>query len=217
MFAAADLAESLDEKLTDSGLPRGDLHHVLCAVAIALKHDELLHFCIASVKYHDLPTESMYEVLLQSHLFLGFPAMIEALRIAHQVCPLPQDVSDDKQSESGDHRKSGEELCSQIYREHYSSLVKFTDRLHPALTDWMIEHGYGRVLSRVPLSPQRREIAILSILMITGYERQLMSHVRGFSNLGGEPNIVWDIFDIITLFIDQEQREQRTEILRQVV
>jgi 4-carboxymuconolactone decarboxylase len=56
--------------------------------------------------------------------------------------------------------------------------------LHPDLTDWMIQDGYGKVLSRNGLSLVERELISVAMLAALGWERQLRSHVVGSVNVG---------------------------------
>ena len=56
--------------------------------------------------------------------------------------------------------------------------------LHPLLDDWMIEEGYGKVLSRPALDLPRRELCIVAACVATGQDRQLQSHLHGCRNAG---------------------------------
>jgi 4-carboxymuconolactone decarboxylase len=56
--------------------------------------------------------------------------------------------------------------------------------LHPDLAEWMVEHGYGRVLSRPGLPARERELVTVSALAALGWERQLVSHVLGAERIG---------------------------------
>jgi|GEM_PF-3593988 len=215
-FTDIALIESLDEKFSATVLSPNEYHHVLGSIGVTQQNVGLLHFCLSSLRDHGLSVEAMYEVLLQIHLFLSFPAMIEALRMAHQICPLPHEMKDAGRAGGKDFFASGEKLCRELYGEHFHSLVRFTDRLHPALTPWMMEHGYGRVLSRQSLAPHNRENAILPVLMITGYDRQLTAHARGYLNLGGKRAVVWNILDIVELFISSSRSKRIAAILRKL-
>jgi 4-carboxymuconolactone decarboxylase len=62
--------------------------------------------------------------------------------------------------------------------------------LHPDLAVWMIEQGYGRVLSRAGLDPATRELVAVTVLAATGWERQLVSHLLGASRLGADRSAV---------------------------
>jgi 4-carboxymuconolactone decarboxylase len=59
--------------------------------------------------------------------------------------------------------------------------------MHPDLAQWMIEQGYGRVLTRPGLSGAARELIAIAVLAAGGWERQLVSHLLGASRLGAPP------------------------------
>jgi 4-carboxymuconolactone decarboxylase len=62
--------------------------------------------------------------------------------------------------------------------------------LHPDFSGWILEYGYGTVLSRPGLTPAQREIVAVAVLTAGGWERQLESHLRGALNAGADPGDV---------------------------
>ena len=63
-------------------------------------------------------------------------------------------------------------------------------RLHPALDEWMIVEGYGKVLSRPGLDLPRRELCIIAACIAARQDRQLHSHLHGAVNAGAAPATV---------------------------
>ena len=61
----------------------------------------------------------------------------------------------------------------------YDRLRENIRHLHPLLDDWMIDEGYGKVLSRPGLDLPRRELCIVAACAATGQDRQLHSHLHG--------------------------------------
>jgi 4-carboxymuconolactone decarboxylase len=55
---------------------------------------------------------------------------------------------------------------------------------HPELADWILEEGYGRVLSRPVLSIRERELIVVAVLSALRLPRQLESHERGALRVG---------------------------------
>jgi 4-carboxymuconolactone decarboxylase len=55
---------------------------------------------------------------------------------------------------------------------------------HPELADWILEEGYGRVLSRPVLSIRERELIVVAVLSALRLPLQLESHVRGALRVG---------------------------------
>ncbi len=123
------------------------------------------------------------EALLQSYLFLGFPAAIEAFRRwrSHGV-EAPPAGDDDR----GIWRARGETMCARVYGESYEQLRQNIARFHPELDRWMVEEGYGKVLGRPSLDLAVREMCIVAMLVVQGESgrRQLRSHLRGALNAG---------------------------------
>lgn len=130
--------------------------------------------------------EEIYETLLQSYLFLGFPRAIEAFFAAGPVLQrhgaVPPRASP---ADSVAWLRDGESLCRGVYGRNYGKLVETMRDLSPDLASWMILEGYGKVLSRRGLSAIAREYCVVAILTTTRMWRQLRSHAIGAINVGG--------------------------------
>ena len=136
-----------------------------------------------------LNEEAFEEAILQTLLFAGFPKTIEALKQLRTHFPVNHGAK-----HVGDHKKAGEATSQIIYGNHHSKLKQVMDELHPDLTRWMIEDGYGRVLSRPGLTLQEREISVLASLMTSGMINQFQAHVRGALYVGlSKVDIIWFI------------------------
>lgn len=141
---------------------------------------------------------AVYETILQSYLFVGFPRAIEAFFAASRPLaragrgaprrargkegaatapPSGRDVTE--------WRREGEALCRRVYGRNYEKLVATMRDLSPDLGQWMILEGYGKTLSRPGLDAVTREYSVLAILTVTRMWRQLRSHVIGAVNVGG--------------------------------
>lgn len=123
------------------------------------------------------------EALLQSYLFLGFPAAIEGLRRWRNLGIKPPPGSD---TDPALWSERGEQTCAIVYGDHYERLRENIARLHPDLDRWMVLEGYGKVLSRPALSLAVRELLIVAMLVVQGESsrRQLRSHLKGALNAG---------------------------------
>ena len=134
-----------------------------------------------------LDEEAIEEAILQTLLFAGFPKTIEALKQLRNHFPVrhgPKHVSD--------HQHAGDKTSKIIYGKYHSKLKQVMDELHPDLTRWMIEDGYGRVLSRSGLSLKEREISVLASLMTSGMINQFRAHIRGALYAGvSQVDIIW--------------------------
>ncbi len=78
----------------------------------------------------------------------------------------------------------------EVYGTMYDRLRENIRHLHPLLDDWMIDEGYGKVLSRPGLDLPRRELCIVAACAATGQDRQLHSHLHGARNVGASVGAV---------------------------
>lgn len=133
-----------------------------------------------------LSAPAIYEIVLQSYLFVGFPRTIEAFFAARPLLERHGGIpaaAEPPSFEAWDER--GEDLCRRIYGRHYEKLVATMRGFSPDLAAWMILEGYGKTLSRPALTPEEREAGVLAILTVGRMGRQLRSHAIGTVNVGG--------------------------------
>jgi alkylhydroperoxidase/carboxymuconolactone decarboxylase family protein YurZ len=143
-----------------------------------------------------LSPERLYEAVLQSYLFVGFPRAIEAF---FAVAPLLGERGFGPRAEAADParwRREGEELCRRVYGRNYEKLVSVMRDLSPDLAESMIVEGYGKTLSRPSLGPVDRELAIVAVLTVTRMWRQLRSHAIGAVNVGAVRTDVKDAIEL---------------------
>jgi 4-carboxymuconolactone decarboxylase len=69
--------------------------------------------------------------------------------------------------------------------------------LHPALDEWMVVEGYGKVLSRPGLDLPRRELCIVAACAAAEQDRQLQSHLHGALNVGIAPRVIDELIDAL--------------------
>ncbi len=159
----------------------------LYSAAIAVGDEPGLDAAVSLGRRCRLGRDLLYEVVLQSYLFLGFPRMLLAAERLHQRLPATEGHSQLKQihpEESAAWFSDGVRLCQRVYGDNYQLLKERVESFAPEVFRWMVIEGYGKVLSRPGLDPVDRELCIISCLMIEDREKQLYSHVRGAVNLG---------------------------------
>ena len=148
--------------------------------------------------------EQVEEVLLQSYLFLGFPACLNGMwlwrRLAGPASSAPSELDCPKWA------NQGLEVCRAVYMDQYDTLREAVRRLHPDLEQWILVEGYGKVLARPGLPLTTRELCIVAILAVLGAQKQLYSHLRGALNVGADASDVEQALDHADPFLDEEGR-----------
>ncbi len=143
------------------------------------------------------------ELVLQSYLFAGFPRALNAARewrksqgtSAGKATERSGGASFASRANEGyadvfEWRARGEETCETVYGEFYEKLRGNIRALSPALDEWMIVEGYGKVLSREGLDLGRRELCIVAACAAAEQDRQLHSHLHGALNAGVPDDVV---------------------------
>ena len=130
------------------------------------------------------------ELLLQSVLMVGYPRALVAAAVWRRVSKVAAPSHDPDAGSSAIWSARGVETCRAIYRTNYDRLRENVRRLHPALDEWMVTEGYGRVIGRAGLDLARRELGTIVQLTILRSPRQLHSHLRGALQVGAGPATV---------------------------
>lgn len=133
-----------------------------------------------------VPDVWVEELLLQTYLFAGFPRALNAMREWRRIHPTVAGSPTARPPTRAD----GEATCARVYGTMYDRLRENIRHLHPLLDDWMIDEGYGKVLSRPGLDLPRRELCIVAACAATGQDRQLHSHLHGARNAGASVGAV---------------------------
>jgi 4-carboxymuconolactone decarboxylase len=139
------------------------------------------------------PHDWIEELLLQTYLFAGFPRTLNGMREWRRLVRSPATDGTPPAGERG-LRQLGETTCRMVYGSMYERLRVNIRELHPLLDDWMIEEGYGKVLSRPGLDLPRRELCIVAACAATGQDRQLQSHLHGARNVGVPADVLTELF-----------------------
>ena len=142
------------------------------------------------------------EVLLQSHLFVGFPDALGALAVWREASGRPAPASLGEGCEGWIGR--GERVCAEVYGANYPKLRANVVAVHPEMDRWMVEGGYGRVIGRPGLDLATRELCITALLAVWNTPRQLHSHLRGALNAGASADEVDAAVEVACGFLDGE-------------
>jgi len=161
----------------------------MLSAVIAVCQPELTAIMFEFLDKHKIPKEAIYETILQSYLFLGFPRMIEAALVFNRINGDMENNGDIKKiskKESETWYNNGVKLCRQVYGSNYEILKNKFTNVSPEIFRWMVLEGYGKVLSRPDMTQIERELAEVAALIVDKRERQLTSHILGSLNVGAE-------------------------------
>jgi 4-carboxymuconolactone decarboxylase len=160
------------------------LSAVICSADEIRVRDELQSVVDAALGAE--AAECVEELILQSYLFAGLPRALNAMREWRRVSGRRAPAADDDaaRADTGAWRERGEMTCAQVYGRFYERLRHNIADLHPALDEWMIVEGYGKVLGREGLDLRRRELCIIAACAVQQQDRQLHSHLHGALNVG---------------------------------
>ncbi len=152
------------------------------------------------------------EVILQTYLFAGFPRALNAAREWRRISgrAAPEEL-DETSTDVECFARRGEVTCATVYGRFYERLRVNIRELHPALDQWMIVEGYGKVLGRPNLDLARRELCVIAACAIARQDRQLHSHLHGALHAGASAAVVTDALGAIEelLLNDDVQRYAR--------
>ena len=149
----------------------------LISSASVLRKEKDLRKLLEIAKDSKINSKKIYEALLQTYLFAGFPSALISLKIFGEYFRTPK-IKKSAKSIS-ELKQAGERTNRKIYGEKQEKLLSNVNGFSPELSEWLLIEGYGKVLSRNGLSLRERELAIVSILTSLKYEQQLFSHING--------------------------------------
>ena len=159
------------------------------------------------------------EIILQSYLFAGFPRTLNAMRMWRVVSERPA-PSTDPEAAAEDFdlwRRRGAETCAIVYGESYEKLRQNIRELHPALDEWMIVDGYGKVLARPGVDLRTRELCVVAACAVSGQQRQLHSHLHGALNAGSTVGEIAAVLDALGDLISRDDLARYRQLLAKVV
>lgn len=163
------------------------------------------------------PDRRWREALLQVHLFAGIPRQVEAAQVLAQAGGLGAlDPDEIEGATVVDPLARGTRLFDRIYADDAESVRSMLARGHPEFERWVLEHAYGRVLSRPGLAPDRRELLAVVALATLGQERQLASHARGALRCGATPGELDAALELVLDLVEPEHPGRIADARRMV-
>ena len=199
-------------------LSAGLRHLVRIAGAIAGSPEGQVR-AIMSDAVDEVDAVAVEEIILQSYLFAGFPRALNAARAWRSVSERPAPTDDEHATvdDLDQWRERGEETCRIVYGDMYEKLRENIRELHPALDEWMIIDGYGKVLSRPYVDLRTRELCVVAACATSGQQRQLHSHLHGALNAGSTPAEIGAVLDALNDLISRDDLARYKQLLAKVV
>ncbi len=175
---------------------------VRIAVAIGSDDDAALREAFAAA-VHATDVTAVDEAVLQSYLFVGYPRVLNAMRVWREYAPAVDGEPDTGGLQEWNVR--GREVFERVYGGQHAKLLENVAALHPELADWMVTEGYGKVLGRSGLTLQVRELCVVALLATQDAIPQLYSHLRGALNVGVAEN---DVEETLVLALSRASGER---------
>lgn len=215
--------------LTEQKLARQALMHKdkklfflpMLSAAMAARNESVCEMILRGSLDAGIASHAIDETILQSHLFLGFPAMIETARLFAKIRPrrykktqLPEAYGSKTVKEWN---REGLKKIRRLYGPAFDRLVPYINSFSPQVLTWMINDGYGQVLSRPGLSFHLRELCIVATLTVTAYENQLGAHIRGAVHVGVDADELNRVISDCRYFCPQKNIKLALRILTKAV
>lgn len=187
-----------------------------CKIACCIATDDfsLLKKTLKISKKKNYNSSKIYETILQSYLFCGFPAAIESMKTFKYIYPDFKSVK--SYYNIINFKKSGLKNCKLIYKKNFKKLIANMNSHSPELKEWMIIEGYGKVIGRTILSIAEREFINFAILSTRIYPNQLYSHIKGCINTGASKDDLTKILLFNTSIIPPENLSKVFMLLNKV-
>lgn len=184
------------------------------ASAIATHRTENAEKVLKNLKKLKINAEKIYETIIHSYLFCGYPAVIETLKLFKIY--FPEFKSEYQGYDILKYNSSGNLNCKLVYKNNFKKLIANMMFLSPEMKEWMIIEGYGKVMGRKGLNLKNREFLNLSILTTIFYKNQLHSHLKGCLNLGATKSEILNVLNKIRKFAGNENFSNAVKLLNQI-
>jgi 4-carboxymuconolactone decarboxylase len=182
---------------------------ITLSAAIASRDRARLRAALLRAKEEADPV-AVDEILLQSHLFVGFPIALNAFVLWREIGGTVAEPMGE--GDAVEWASRGERVCAEVYGRNYRRLRDRVAALHPALDRWMAETGYGRVIGRPRVDLRTRELCIVALLAVWDTPDQLHSHLRGALNAGATAAEVERALDLAAEHVDADSALRNREL-----
>ena len=204
--------------MTVGGMKPGSRLLVEISAALAARDDLRLDGALHQANEGGAKPVEVEEALLQSYLFLGYPAALTGIARWREIAGPPPAESDDLATPErlDAWTERGTRVCELVYGRAYGKLRRNIARAHPAMDRWMVAEGYGKVLGRPELALRTRELCNVAVLAATSWEPQLHSHLRGALHAGATSAEVEEALEIGLRSIAAEDAARARDLWKRV-
>ena len=211
------MTSGADARTSIAPLEAGLRHLVRIAGAIAGSPEGQVR-TVMSDALDSVDPIAVEEIILQSYLFAGFPRALNAARAWRVASERPAPAVDPESlvANLDMWRELGERTCAIVYGSSYEKLRANIRELHPALDEWIIVDGYGKVLSRPGVDLRTRELCVVAACAVSGQQRQLHSHLHGALNAGASAGELALVFDALSDLIARDDLAKYRQLLQKV-
>lgn len=167
----------INKKNSLTRVSKKELLPLISALAVLRNYDDFGKL-ITIAKRKRIPFNKIYEALLQNYLFAGYPSAILSLKKLKENYPAKR-LGKAADMNLYHFRKVGVKNCRKVYGDKSDKLINNVKEFSPDLAEWLVLEGYGKVLGREGLSFKERELCVVAVLSVLGFEEQLYSHLNG--------------------------------------
>lgn len=186
----------------------------LISASAVLKKESHLKKLFQSALDNKYDSSKIYEALLQTYLFAGFPSALRSIKIFREYFTIENSI---EKFDSQKFRFRGELNCKKVYGKKFEKLISNINSFSPELSEWLIIEGYGKTLGRKKLSMKEREICIVTILTVLQYEEQLYSHMIGALKTGNSLDEIKESLQNLRLIGEKRKTEYGLRVLKKIV
>ena len=183
----------------------------LLSAASVLRKTKLFELILQYLLKNNFSDIKIYEALLQTYLFAGFPSALISLKKFNKLGWKynPYNGYDLK-----NYLTRGIKNCRIIYGNKYEKLISNVESFSPELSDWLIIEGYGKVLGRKGLNLRDREVCIISILSSLKFKDQLYSHINGAVRAKAGFDLITKVINNLEMISAKSSQKFGLEVLK---
>jgi len=202
----------INKKCSLTRVSKKELLPLISASAVLRNYDDFGKL-ITIAKRKRIPFNKIYEALLQNYLFAGYPSAIISLKQLKEYYPSKR-LSKAADMNLYHFRKRGIKNCRKVYGNKSEKLISNVKEFSPDLAEWLVLEGYGKVLGKEGLSFKERELCVVAVLTVLGFEEQLYSHINGAYRSGITLTEMWNAIKNLRLVDKKKTTEFGLRVLK---